>query len=86
MGRLTRLTVKLFGPQALEAGAREVDLHLAEGGVTVTELRRLLAESQPAIAATLPGSRIAINHEFAGENDVVRPGDEVAVIGMLSGG
>ncbi len=81
-----RLTVKLFGPQAVQARTRDQVVELPEGQPTIGELRRRLAEVQPALTASLPTSRFAINCEFVGDDAIVRSGDEVALLGMLSGG
>jgi len=79
------VTIKLFGPQADLAGAREVRVPL-EGTPTVARLRAALAEACPALAPTLLGSRLAVNHEFAWDSEMVGENDEVALIGMVSGG
>jgi molybdopterin converting factor small subunit len=79
-----RVKVKLFGPQAAMAGMREVEVEAAEA--TVSGIKAALAAAVPPIAATVGQSRIAVNHEFAGDGDLIRAGDEVALIGMVSGG
>ncbi len=81
----TAITVKLFGPQAQLAQAREVRLDLAEAP-TVGALRAALAEAKPALAPTLAASRVAVNHEFATDCDMISTKDEVALIGMVGGG
>ena len=47
-----------------------------------------LARACPAIADALPGCRLAVNHAFADGDDAppIQSGDEVALIGMVSGG
>lgn len=83
-----KVKVKLFGPQAALAGTREVEVEVEAGGVAATAggVKAALAAMVPAIAATVGSSRIAINHEFAADADPVRERDEVALIGMVSGG
>lgn len=81
-----RVTIKLFGPQAQAAGQRSVELDLPGPAATCTELRERLSEACPALAATLPGCRVAVNHEFATEGTRIKAGDEVALIGQVSGG
>jgi molybdopterin converting factor small subunit len=81
-----RIVVKLFGPQAQTAGRRELALDLAAGPVTCAALRCALAAAEPRLAPTLPASRFAINCALAAEADAVRAGDEVALIGPVSGG
>ena len=80
------IAVKLFGPAAQRVGAREVHVALDQDHATCRAIRAALAESAPAMGELLPASRFAVNHEFAGEDDPVRAGDEVALIGMVSGG
>lgn len=80
------LEVLLFGPQAALAGAREVRVALEGSEATPAAVLAALAEGAPALAASLGASRLAVNHEFAAADTVVRPGDEVALVGMVSGG
>jgi len=77
--------VKLFGPQAVLAEARVVTVRVGDGA-TGRDLRRALAQAVPALAQSLPGSRLAINHAYAADDQVVTAADEVALIGMVSGG
>lgn len=82
---MIRVSVKLFGPQAILVGSDRVELAMP-GEATCEDLMRALADAAPALAKTLPTSRIAINHAYAENQDAVREGDEVALIGMVSGG
>lgn len=78
-------TIKLFGPQAVRAGTRELRIELpspAQAG----QLLAALGEACPAIQPTLAGSRIAVNHEIAAAEQSILDSDEVALIGMVSGG
>jgi molybdopterin converting factor small subunit len=54
--------------------------------VSCETLREALARSHPELAESLPLHRFAVNAKFVGDEDVVREGDEVALIGMVSGG
>lgn len=78
------VTVLLFGPQAALAGVRQLRLDVPEG--TVAGVRAALAAACPALAASLASSRLAVNQEFAGDADLVSASDEIALIGMVSGG
>jgi molybdopterin converting factor subunit 1 len=53
---------------------------------TVAQLRALLAEQIPALDSLLQVSRIAVNQDFADDAQVIKSGDEVAVIPPVSGG
>jgi molybdopterin converting factor small subunit len=80
-----RVTVKLFGPQARLAGSDAIAAEFA-GAPSCAQIRSHLAELVPALAPTLAHSRLAVNHEFAADDQIVAAGDEIALIGMVSGG
>jgi molybdopterin converting factor small subunit len=80
-----RITVMLFGPEAQRAGRGEVALDVAPGATCGSVLRALL-EREPTLASEPGVYRLAVNHAFAGEEVEVREGDEVALIGAVSGG
>jgi molybdopterin converting factor subunit 1 len=78
-------------PVVLFARARElhgnhVAYVSAPARPTVAQLRALLAEEIPALGPLLRVSRIAVNHDFADESQVIKSGDEVAIIPPVSGG
>ena len=81
-----KIEVRLFGPQAQRAGGRSVHVEVPDARPTCVEVRRALAEAAPALADSLPGSWLAVNHEYAEESRVIASTDEVALIGMISGG
>jgi len=80
-----RLTVLLFAAARDLAGTDAATVELAPGA-TVAELRAALARDFPALAPLLVKSAVAVNHDFAEDDRVLRPGDEVAVIPPVSGG
>jgi molybdopterin converting factor small subunit len=80
------VTVKLFGAQAQLVGRREVVVLLDETDATCAALRRGLAAAEPQLESSLTVSRFAINHEFADDQQSLSAEDEVALIGMISGG
>jgi molybdopterin converting factor small subunit len=80
------ITVKIFGPQSRLTGRRELPLFLENPSPTVADVRRVLADAEPKLAGSLANSRLAVNFEFADESQAIRPGDEVALIGMICGG
>lgn len=77
--------VLLFGPEARAAGCSRVSVHV-EAPCTCDTLKHELARTVPAIASLIPAARIALNAEFAPPGCTIAPGDEVALIGMVSGG
>lgn len=77
--------VRLFGPEARLLGVPEVIVSLGPGS-TLSTLRASLAARYDGLHQSLTHARFAVNHEFAPDSHVVRPGDEVALIGLVSGG
>ena len=79
------VAVLLFGPAAAAAGSSVVAIR-APASPTIASLAPLLRDACPAIAPMLPSLRFALNGEFAKPDATIRPGDEVALIGLVSGG
>jgi molybdopterin converting factor subunit 1 len=80
-----RLTVLLFAAARDLAGADAATVELAPGA-TVADVRAALASDFPALAKLLTKSAFAVNHDFAEDDRVLSPSDEVAVIPPVSGG
>jgi MoaE-MoaD fusion protein len=80
------VTIKLFGPAAQLAGVREMRLTVPTDRPTCAAIRAALGRAEPKLAALLQKGRLAVNHEFASDEDRVSPGDEVALIAGVSGG
>ena len=76
----------LFGPQSAEVGADRVTVRLEQEEPTVADVLDGLREGVPSLAGSLGTSRVAVNHRFAAAQDRIRPGDEVALIGLVGGG
>ena len=81
-----RVTVKLFGPAAQREGTRQVTVAVENERATCAAVKEALMSAAPAIADVIRAGRLAVNQEFAADDDVVSPGDEVALIAMVSGG
>lgn len=77
--------VLLFGPYAAALGARECMVRLGGDHSCAGVLAGLAAE-QPELSRLLPGARLAINGEFAAAERPVTASDELALIGLVSGG
>lgn len=77
--------VRLFGPEARALGRGEVAIEAAPG-TTCAQLRSDLRARYPQLQDSLSHARFAINSEFADEAREIEPGDEVALIGLVSGG
>ncbi len=79
--------VLLFGPFADAVGASSVEVRLPDDpGVTAARVMALLAEQQSALRPLLAHAMLAVNCERVAAETVVRPGDELAIIGLVSGG
>ena len=76
--------VRFFGAAADLAGTREAELSTEE--TTLDGLWPLLAEQFPELARMRKNLAFAVNEEYARGGDLVRPGDEVAVLPPVSGG
>ena len=55
-------------------------------GTTVARLKHIVSERYPGLARALPSSVVAINHEFASDEQVIAPDAEVALFPPVSGG
>jgi len=80
------LTVRLFGPEAQAAGATELRVELDAAPVTGAALKQRLIEFNDALAPHVARCRLAVNHEFVADDALIEAGDEVALIGQVSGG
>ncbi|WP_100331128.1 molybdopterin converting factor subunit 1 [Bacillus xiapuensis] len=76
------IKVLLFAHLQEEAGASE--LTLEEAGMSVAQLKKHLEEGYQL--SSLDQVMIAINENFAPEEEIVQDGDTVALIPPVSGG
>ena len=77
--------VLLFAAARDLAGTDAATIELAPGA-TVADLRRALSDGFPPLAALLAKCAVAVNHDFAEDDRVMLPTDEIAVIPPMSGG
>jgi molybdopterin synthase catalytic subunit len=75
----------LYFAVAREAAGTDSET-LPSASTTVGGLREVLASRHPALARVLPRCRLAVDQEFARDEDPVPDGAEVAVIPPVSGG
>jgi molybdopterin synthase catalytic subunit len=66
-------------------GKRELVMEVPDG-ITAEELFRRLAEAHVGLGEVVPSLRAAVNREYAAATQVLRNGDEVALIPPVSGG
>jgi molybdopterin converting factor small subunit len=80
------ITIKLFGPLSRTAGRAELAVDCPANHPTCAAVRQSLAAAEPRLADLLPACRFAVNHSFVSEDHQIAAGDEVALIGLTSGG
>ncbi|MCA9287173.1 MAG: MoaD/ThiS family protein [Phycisphaerales bacterium] len=80
-----RVRVLLFGDEARRAGCDHVDVEL-DDGAAAADVRAAVERACPALAGSIGHVRLARNNAFAGPDEAIRAGDELALIGLVSGG
>jgi molybdopterin synthase sulfur carrier subunit len=86
---VTSVQVLYFARLRETLGAERERLVLPDGVVTAGELRRWLAGRGGVWASELDPTRpvrIAVNHDLAGDGQVLADGDEVALFPPVTGG
>lgn len=76
-----KVRVFLFGNEQERVGKQSVEVEV-ESPARAREVFRVLCEKWPE----LKGARLAVNHAFSTGDEVIRANDELALIGMVSGG
>lgn len=81
------LQVRLFAVLRERAGRDSLEIELAEGA-TVAEALRALADASEPLGEALEAMPVvmAVNRTYAGEEQTLSPGDELALIPPVSGG
>ena len=82
---MKKVVVRLFAGARDALGGDEVLAQISLEG-TVADLRRHLEDAYPAASGLLRASRVAVDREFAAEDDVIPERAEVALIPPVSGG
>lgn len=77
--------IQLFATLKATTGLSSVNIELAESA-TVADLMESMTEDFPSISPLLKSSLIAVNHAFAASDQVLNPGDEIALFPAVSGG
>lgn len=80
-----RVTVRFFAAARERAGRSALELELRDGASVREALAALVAQA-PGLEALLPKLRVAVAEEFAGPDDVIPPGAELALIPPVAGG
>ena len=80
-----QVEVLLFGAERKAAGMDRAIVRLVESR-TCEALRDRLAADFPALRPHLPAARFAVNGAFVPSSHTIADRDEVALIGLVSGG
>lgn len=81
-----KLTVLLFGPYAETVNDSSVTLEIASSTCSAGEVKVSLAQQYPKLSGMLSAARIAVNQQAVQPDHPVQESDELAVIGLVSGG
>ena len=79
------ITVKFFASAADIVQQRESKMEVIDGQ-NVSDLLDTLCSEYPRLEMLRPALRVAVNHEYANDEDPIHDGDEVALIPPVSGG
>jgi molybdopterin converting factor subunit 1 len=82
---MNEVQVLLFSSLRERVGQQSITLELPEQ-TTVSQFKLLLAEKYPALAENLKTALVAINREYAFDDDIVPQEAEIAVFPPVSGG
>ncbi|MBB3209653.1 molybdopterin converting factor small subunit [Rhodopirellula rubra] len=80
------LQVLVFGPQARTVGTDRMKLGKTKFPITADALMSRIVETYPNLSSSIGVSRLAVNHEFVESNSLINAQDEVALVGLISGG
>lgn len=83
------VTVLYFAALREQIGRETQELAIPPEGLVVSDLLARLGTADARAASALaeePRLRVAVNHALSGMDDLVRPGDEVAVFPPMTGG
>jgi len=78
--------VRLFARAREVAGRAEETLRVPREGCSVAQAAEALARLHPLLAPHLESCSFAVNERYAGREEPLKPGDELAVIPPIGGG
>ncbi len=79
------IKVKLFAAARQAANQETLSIEIAEGA-TVQQLKAELGQQFPGLKTMLDHLLVAIDTEYAGEDQVLQAGQDIALIPPVSGG
>jgi molybdopterin converting factor subunit 1 len=77
--------VLLFASLKDAAHADRISVSLSQDA-TVADLLHAVSDQHPALSRHLPHCRVAVNREYARNDEPVQEGDEIALLPPVSGG
>lgn len=80
-----QVTIHLFAGLAERAGNRQITVKLTEQA-TVSQLLSQISKEHPSIASLVPTCFVSVNHEYATPDQLIKQGDEIALLPPVSGG
>lgn len=81
-----QVQVMLFGPIADMLGSDTVAVDTPSEQPTARTVLDTLGAQNPTVSDAVRACRLAINHSFAHDDAIVDADDELALIGLVSGG
>jgi molybdopterin synthase catalytic subunit len=82
---MNKFTVSFFATLKDRAGVRQVELELP-AGARVRDLKTSLVECLPGLAPALGTTLVAVDREYAFDDDLLPAGAEIALFPPVSGG
>jgi MoaE-MoaD fusion protein len=82
---MNQINVLFFATIRELAGTRQTSIELPEGA-SVGDAKALLVEKYPALERAMDTTVVAVNREFAPDEDLLPPGAEIAIFPPVSGG
>jgi molybdopterin converting factor subunit 1 len=79
------MIIRLFATLKEKAGAPSIDVPVTDG-MTVEALRAAVGVAHPDLAELAARSVVAVNREFAFNEDTIKASDEIALFPPVSGG
>lgn len=79
------VTIKLFAQASQLAGVSQTRMELTDDA-TVADLKRQLVSTFPSLSPLIPSLFVAINSEYADDQESIPEGAEVACFPPVSGG
>jgi molybdopterin converting factor subunit 1 len=82
---IVTITIHLFARAKDLAGTDHILIALSDGA-TVAELRHQLVRQVPALEMLIARSAVAVENEYANDDQIIKPGVEIALLPPVSGG